>query len=38
MREDIGMTGALLSKAVMGSMETAFENWKPREKYTMEVI
>ena len=32
------MSSKHLSDAVIRSIETTFENWKPREKYTMEVI
>ena len=32
------MTAEHLSNGFIESMEDCFNNWKPREKYTMEVI
>jgi len=32
------MTGKHLSESFIKNIETTFKNWKPREKYTMEVI
>ena len=36
--EMIGMDSITMSNSFIESMETAFEKWKPRERYTMEVI
>jgi len=36
--EMIGMDSIIMSNSFIESMETAFEKWKPRERYTMEVI
>ena len=36
--EKIGMDAKAMGKGFIKSMDTAFEKWKPREKYTMEVI
>ena len=36
--DDAKMTSKHLSKGFIESMDGAFENWKPREKYTLEVI
>jgi len=36
--DDAKMTAEHLSQGMIDSMEGAFENWKPREKYTLEVI
>lgn len=35
MREDIGMTAKLMGKNFVDSVETFFENWKPRERFTV---
>jgi len=32
------MTGKLMSESFIENIETCFENWKPREKYTLEVV
>ena len=32
------MTGKHLSDSFIKNIETCFEKWKPRERYTMEVI
>ena len=32
------MTSEHLSQGFIDGMDTAFENWKPREKYTLEAI
>tara|TARA_Y100001963_G_C6579786_1_gene352853 strand:- start:4 stop:717 length:714 start_codon:yes stop_codon:yes gene_type:complete len=36
--DDAKMTGEHLSKGMIESMDNAFENWKPKEKYTLEVV
>ena len=36
--DDAKMTSEHLSKGFMDGMDNAFENWKPREKYTLEVV
>jgi glycosyltransferase involved in cell wall biosynthesis len=36
--DDAMMTGEHLSQGFIDGMDTAFENWKPREKYTLEVV
>ena len=36
--KDSKMSSEYLSQGFIDSMEGAFENWKPREKYTLEVI
>jgi hypothetical protein len=36
--DDAMMTSKHLSKKYIEAMETAFQKWTPREKYTMEVI
>ena len=36
--DDAMMTGKHLSQGFVDGMETAFKNWKPREKYTLEVV
>ena len=36
--EMIGMDSIIMSNSFIESMETAFEKWKPRERYTMEVM
>ena len=38
MGDDARMTGKHLSQGFIDGMDTAFENWIPREKYTLEVI
>ena len=35
---EIGMNSESLSKKYIDAIECAFENWKPKEKFTMEVI
>jgi hypothetical protein len=32
------MTTEHMSKSFIESMDTAFKKWKPREKYTLEVV
>ena len=32
------MTSEHLSDGMVKSMDAAFENWKPRERYTLEVV
>ena len=32
------MTSKHLSESFIEGIETTFENWKPREKYTLEVV
>ena len=32
------MTSKHLSESFIEGMETTFENWKPRERYTLEVV
>jgi len=34
----VGMDSIIMSNSFIESMETAFKKWKPRERYTMEVI
>ena len=34
----IGMDAGVMSNRFIESMETAWDKWKPQEKYTMEVI
>ena len=36
--ENIGMDSDEMSKRFIESMDGTLENWKPRERYTMEVI
>ena len=36
--KNIGMSGKLMSDKMSESIENLFKNWKPRAKYTMEVI
>ena len=36
--DDAKMTAKHLSQGFIDGMDTTFENWKPREKYTLEVI
>jgi glycosyltransferase involved in cell wall biosynthesis len=36
--DDAKMTSEHLSQGFIDGMETAFENWKPREQYTLEVV
>tara|TARA_Y100001938_G_scaffold39168_1_gene54250 strand:+ start:288 stop:1703 length:1416 start_codon:yes stop_codon:yes gene_type:complete len=36
--DDAKMTNEHLSNGMKEAMDTAFENWKPREKYTLEVV
>ena len=36
--DDAKMTSEHLSQGFIDGMDAAFENWKPREKYTLEVI
>jgi len=36
--EEIGMTSKSLSEKYMEAIDTTFEKWKPREKYTMEAV
>ena len=36
--DTVGMTSKALCKMYIDAIEGAFDNWKPREKYTMEVI
>tara|TARA_Y100001963_G_scaffold138445_1_gene203240 strand:- start:1075 stop:2454 length:1380 start_codon:yes stop_codon:yes gene_type:complete len=36
--DDARMTTEHMSKSFIENMDTAFKNWKPREKYTLEVI
>ena len=38
MSDDARMTGKHLSDTFVEAVESTFENWKPRERYTMEVI
>ena len=38
MGDDAGMTAEHLGNNFIDGMDTAFENWKPRKKYTLEVI
>ena len=35
---DARMTAKHLSESFIENIETTFENWKPREKYTLEVV
>ena len=35
---NIGMAGDEMGRRFIESMDGAFENWKPREKYTLEVV
>ena len=35
---DAKMTAKHLCKTFVDAMDTTFKNWKPRERYTMEVI
>ena len=32
------MTGKILSETFINNIENTFNNWKPREKYTLEVV
>ena len=32
------MTGKAMSESFIKNIETTFEKWKPREKYTLEVV
>ena len=32
------MTASAMGKNFIDSMNTAFENWKPKERYTMEKV
>ena len=34
----IGMHGEEMSRRFINSMDSAFENWKPRPRYTLEVV
>ena len=34
----IGMDAGEMANRFIKSMDTSFKNWKPRERYTMEVI
>ena len=36
--KDIGMDADEMGRKFIDSMEGAFENWTPREKYTLEVV
>ena len=36
--DDAKMTAEHLSNSMIESMDTAFEKWTPREKYTLEVV
>ena len=36
--KDIKMTAKMMSKGFVEGIETTLENWKPRERYTMEVV
>ena len=36
--DDARMTGKHLSDTFIDAIDTTFENWKPREKYTLEVV
>ena len=36
--DDAKMTAEHLSQGFVDSMDTAFENWKPREQYTLGVV
>ena len=36
--KNIGMTSKHMGKRFLEAMNTAFKNWKPRERYTMEVV
>jgi hypothetical protein len=36
--DQIGMDGEEMSKRFINSMDGAFENWKPRSRYTLEVV
>jgi len=36
--KDIGMTSLIMGSKFIESMDTAFEKWTPREKYTLEVV
>jgi len=38
MDKNIGMTAKLLGDNIIDAIDTAFEKWKPREKYTLEVV
>jgi len=36
--KNIGMDGDEMNRRFIKSMDTAFENWKPKENYTLEVV
>ena len=36
--DEIRMTGKYLSETFISAIETAFENWTPREQYTLEAV
>ena len=36
--KEVGMTAEEMGNRFIESMDTTFEKWKPRERYTMEVI
>ena len=36
--DDAKMTGEAIGQLLIDSVERTFENWKPRERYTMEVV
>ena len=36
--DDAIMTAKHMSESFIKNIDTTFENWKPRERYTMEVI
>ena len=36
--ENIGMDAKVMGTKFIEAMDTAFEKWKPRERYTMEVM
>ena len=38
MGDDARMTAKHLSESFIKNIEATFENWKPREKYTLEVV
>ena len=37
-RDDIRMTAKHMSESFIENIDKCFEKWKPRERYTMEVI
>ena len=36
--KNIGMDAKEMGNRVIESMDTAFKNWKPKEKYTLEAV